>query len=357
MNTYLQNLTPAAEAEIWPLARKVTALLKQAAGIEKRAAGEVEMVLWLEGRISALKTDAAARLTESNAAYQRWKTEMREHTGRLQAAREASKMFVDELLPTARREISDARAALCAAASAFRRRALPACESKMTALLAAVAAEADDFEVAMMALGETYAVSFAGDAPEAAHPRLQTVKRWVSRPPVLIFAPQDPAERAAALAALAPPAANVAPAALAEHGQPTPLIGRSTPTPLDGLSDSPDAPQAVHVCAGGPPTPALDTLAAPESRFLLTGDATGLCDGTPLEAAPDFLSGKPAARDYAEAPDVAPDTGAGAALDAADDEAQDAALFDADAELDAPDLAAEAPAPPAADAPPAEKKI
>jgi hypothetical protein len=206
-----------------------------------------------------------------------------------------------------------------------------------------------------------YGTTFTRDVPKAACDRLDRVEHFLGAGRLLSFLPQPAAERAAALALLAgPPVANVAPAALvapAVHLK-TPMISTVTETPLDGPSDSPDAPQ------DGQDTPqvARDAAKTRETgRQIDADEATRPRSHTPLtgeptlpENGPDFLSGKPAARDYAEAPDaLPPDAGAGAALDAADDEAQDAAAFDADADLDAPDVAAGAEAPPAPD----EKKI
>ena len=311
MNSYLDALQPAAETAIWPLARKATALAKQLAAIQHRAGAEMESIAGTDARLAELKADAGQRLTESAQSYGRFKTELRVLTARLETSRETVRMFDAELIPAKTRELSEARRAVEDGLITFVAANLVDCERRMGELIGVVLEERSAF----MAAVDAIATRFMGHelaGSKRVYPEPMHLRPDVYRPAMLvattlneaIFDSDAPRHKGAYLAQ--PPA----PATV------------------------PDAPQdvqdVVETRESGPRIDA-DGRTRPQPRTLLTGETA------PPEPAPDFISGKPAVRDY----------GPAGAAQATQDEAQDAALFDAAA----PD--AEAPAPLAADVAPA----
>jgi hypothetical protein len=318
MNTYLETLTPAAETTIWPLERKATALAKQLAGMQHRAATEKESIIKTEARLAELKADAGQRLTESAQSYGRFKTELKELTGRLETSRETVRMFDAELIPAKTRELDEARRAVEDGLITFVASNLVDCERRMGELLGAVLEERSAFMAATDAIATRYmGCVLAGS--KRAYPEPTHLRPDPYRPSMLvattlnesIFDSDAPRRRGAFLTP--PPVAETAPEA-PQDAQDAP---GTTPT---GAPDAPDGqgnPQDARDTAGTRETGRqidADGQTRPKCHTLLTGDA-------------------------------------GAAETATQEEADDADLADADAELDAPDAAKET------EAPPAEKKI
>lgn len=254
---YLAILTPAAEAAIWPLARKAAALEKQLAEIQRRAAGERQNIASTEARLEELKADAGERLTESAQSYGRFKTELRTLTARLETLREAVRMFNTELIPRKTGELAEARRAVEDALIGFVGENLTECERRMGELLGTVLAERDSFMVAVDAIATRYmGHELAGN--KRTYPEPMHLRPDVYRPAMLV--------------------ATTLNEAIFDSDAPRRRGAYLTPPPAPVTA--PEAPQDVQACAGGPPTPALDATGRPTQPPGCSGQ-------------PEYATGKP----------------------------------------------------------------
>jgi hypothetical protein len=296
MNTYLETLTPAAETAIWPLERKATALAKQLAAIQHRAAAEQESIIEAEARLEELKADAGQRLSESAQSYGRFKSELRVLTARLETSRETVRMFSAELIPAKTRELDEARRAVEDGLITFVAANLVDCERRMGELLGAVLEERDAFMAATDAIATRFmGCVLAGSRrayPEPMHLRPDVYRKAMLVATTLnesIFDSDAPRRRGAFLTP--PPVAETATEARQTAQDAPGATPTGTPDAQDGQGNPQDARDTARTRETGRQIDA-DGQTRPKCHTLLTGDAGA------AETGPDFLSGKPAARDY-----------------------------------------------------------
>ncbi|MCX5653381.1 MAG: hypothetical protein NTY65_01850 [Planctomycetota bacterium] len=199
-----------AETKLRPLAAKVAELSRHLAELQKRAAGEVANLGTAEETLAQLKSAAGAYLTDSPGAFDRFKTNLKRTTARVETLRESIGIFTTELVPGKERELEAARATLERAYRAFYKSQLPACESRMADLLAQVVVEHDAFLSAFAELREDFrTISIDGEPPRACHGRLSGIDRYgLGGLPWVTFTPPPPATMPAAVVCDMPKAAE-----------------------------------------------------------------------------------------------------------------------------------------------------
>ena len=256
---YLETLTPDAEKAIWPLERKATALGKQLAAIQHRAAAEKESIALAEARLAELKAAAGERLTESSASYGRFKTELRVLTQRLETSRETVRMFCTELVPAKTRELAEARRAVEDGLITFVAANMTTCEQRMGELLGVVLEERSAFMVAT----DVIATRFMGHelaGNKRRYPEPLHLRPDVYRPNMLvattlneaIFDSDAPRHKGAFLAL--PPA------------------------------PAPEAAQELQACAGGPPTGAPAAQDGQDAPQVAQDSQNRRADGPTIDA-------------------------------------------------------------------------
>jgi hypothetical protein len=295
-------LAVAAETTIRPLAASVAALTKQLAVLVKRAASEKDDLATAAETLAQLKSAAGSYLTDSPGAFDRFKTNLKRTTARVETLRESIQIFDRELVPAKKAELAAARDQLQRATTAFYRDQLPACESRMADLMTQAVAERDAFVTAFQELGKVYGTSFNGPAPVACHARLDEVKHTLTGRCWLTFKAAPPIS-----AAQAAPVAPDTRATLPAVPVPTqPASVETPPTPEVGPEAVSTSPRGAMIapehCAA-----AAAPLSADAARARVLLRRSPMTPETPLDPAEN----PPApTEDLPETPpvDVAPDT-------------------------------------------------
>jgi len=205
------SLAVEAEKTIRPLAKKAAALEKELAVLVKRAASEKDDFATAEETLAQLKSAAGAYLTDGPGAFDRFKTNLKRTTAKVENLRESILIFDRELVPAARLALDAAREKLAQTFAGTVAAARSDCEARMSELLAAVVASHDEFMAAISDLGKTYSTSYHGEPPKVYSPRLGEVShrasggRWVTFKAAPAVA--APAATSPAAAVLTPPEA------------------------------------------------------------------------------------------------------------------------------------------------------
>lgn len=254
-------LAVAAETTIRPLAASVAALTKQLAVLVKRAASEKDDLATAAETLAQLKSAAGSYLTDSPGAFDRFKTNLKRTTARVETLRESIQIFDRELVPAKKAELAAARDQLQRATTAFYRDQLPACESRMADLMTQAVAERDAFVTAFQELGKVYGTSFNGPAPVACHARLDEVKHTLTGRCWLTFKAAPPISAAQA-APVAPdtratlPAVPVPTQPASVETPPTPEVGpEAVSTSPRGAMIAPEHCAAAAECPTGAAAP------------------------------------------------------------------------------------------------------
>jgi len=209
--SYLETLKNEAETKLKNLSAAVATLERQLAVLVKRAASEKDDLETATETLAQLKNEAGAYLTDGSNAFDRFKTNLKRTTARVETLRESIQIFDRELVPGKTRELMEAREKLATAFSGLYVAARPVCEAEMARLLDRVVVEHDEFMTAFEELRKVYGGSYSGHAPRVPHRRLaEVMKLGLTKGKALVFtrAPAAaPADAAPAVPAVAAPAA------------------------------------------------------------------------------------------------------------------------------------------------------
>lgn len=272
--TNYETLKQQADAALRPLAEKVRKLSRHLDGLRRRAAAEAVELGKAEENLARFKGLAGEYLADGHGTFEKYKTGLRKALARLEMAVESTRIFERDLIPAASRDLDAAKIALSAAAARFFATSLPACESRMAALLDAVLAEADAFTSAFQELGKAYGCNFPKTPPVVRHARLGTVARKNTGFPWLTLLPAPTAP------ATTSPVAAVFVAAEAPKSTPT---GEKALGVEEARPRPPEASVVLPGVVADRPTEAADPLGARARALRLRPPVVK----TPQEPAPE----------------------------------------------------------------------